>query len=558
MEAISMKINVVARDWYGWNHSIIGKFNIWFNGYILNMDIDLFLSKGLELLENDSSANSEFDDWLRKAQGHFSFIIANHERLIFSVDHVRSIPLFYSINNNEIKVGNYAPDIAKAIDSKDEKYNQQAALEISMSGYTIGRKTLHPEISQLTAGRFLLVRGGKLEESQYYRYSPWKVKKRVKSQLKKELTEISRQVLEDMVKDADGRQLVIPLSAGNDSRFIASGLKELGVRNVYCFSYGISNNFEVKTAQQVASHLGFPWQYIPLSIAIQKRAFSELKFEDFWKFTDTLSNNPVLIDYSAVKLLKESGKISKDAIFINGNSGDFITGGHIPPINLNGSISNIEQLIRSIFNKHYSLWDCLKSEGNVNKIQSELENSIINLIDDYNLTLDDLPEIAESIEWYGRQSKIVTTTQRSYEFHGYEWRLPMWDPIYMDFWEGVERKYKLNQSIYIETLIENNWGGVWKDMKVNNFSIASDKLRLFRNILKLFFVLFGKNAWHRFDKRCFAYFYDVTAATAIVPYNKVFFDKGGYRNRNSWIVKKYLADKGIDPFNQKFSHKYEK
>ncbi|MBR52001.1 MAG: hypothetical protein CMD58_05755 [Gammaproteobacteria bacterium] len=170
-------------------------------------------------------------------------------------------------------------------------------------------------------------------------------------------------------------------------------------------------------------------------------------------------------------------------------------------------------------------------------------------MNNFDLTLNDLPYIAESIEWYGRQSKIVTATQRSYEFHGYEWRLPLWDPIYMNFWEGVERKYKMNQSLYIETLIENNWGGVWKGIKVNNFSIASSKLKILRNIMKLIFVLFGKKAWHHFDKRCFAYFYDVTAATAIVPFDEVFFDKRGYRNRNSWIVKKYLSDKKIDPFS---------
>ncbi len=544
-----IKINIFARKWYGWSYSEIGKFNIWFNGYIFKKNIDSFFNRGLELLSNDETKNSEFDKWLKNTRGHFSIIITDGEKLICSVDHVRSMPLFYSLKSNELNVGNYAPDISNAIRNNHESYNKQAALEISMSGYTIGRKTLHPEISQLCAGEYLLIRNGRLQERQYYRYSPWMERKSTKSKLKEELTSVSRQVLEDIVEHANGRQIVIPLSAGNDSRFIASGMKELGVKDVYCFSYGINNNFEVKTAKKVSEHLEYSWQYIPLSIAIQKREFSESKFKDFWKYTDTLSNSPVLIDYSAVKLLKESGEISKDAIFINGNSGDFITGGHIPPIYLDKCSSSIEELVRSIFSKHFSLWDCLKSESNVSKIQNELKLFVINLMNNFDLTLNDLPYIAESIEWYGRQSKIVTATQRSYEFHGYEWRLPLWDPIYMNFWEGVERKYKMNQSLYIETLIENNWGGVWKGIKVNNFSIASSKLKILRNIMKLIFVLFGKKAWHHFDKRCFAYFYDVTAATAIVPFDEVFFDKRGYRNRNSWIVKKYLSDKKIDPFS---------
>ena len=542
-------INIIVSERFGWKKHQIGEFDIWFNGYILNDEKMSFLNRGAELLHSDLSTNNDFDDWVRSTQGHFSFIISNKKKILCSVDHVRTIPLFYTLSSIEIIVSNHAPNISKIISTNEKKYNKQAALEISMSGYTIGKKTLHPQISQLCAGELLIVRNDKLEVREYYRYSPWRMNKKSKVQLKKELTDVSRKVLEDMVENADGRQFVIPLSAGNDSRFIASGLKELGVKNVFCFSYGLENNFEVKTAEQVATHLGYPWLYVPLSIASQKKTFSEDEFDDFWEFTDTLSNAPVLIDYSAVKFLKESGQISKDAIFVNGNSGDFITGSHIKPEILSNNEHNVDQLIKSVVRKHYSLWYCLKFEDNVVKIQNELEKYISNLMHDNNLTQSNFSDIGENIEWKGRQSKMVTTTQRSYEFHGYEWRLPMWDPIYMNFWEGVEKKYKINQSLYIETLLENNWGGVWDGIAINDFAIASGKLHLFRSFLKLFFIFFGKDAWHKFDKRFFAYFYDDTAATAIVPYSKAMFDICGARDRNSWIVKKYLYEKGISIIN---------
>ena len=121
----------------------------------------------------------------------------------------------------------------------------------------------------------------------------------------------------------------------------------------------------------------------------------------------------------------------------------------------------------------------------------------------------------------------------------------------MDFWERVEKKYKINQSLYIETLLENNWGGVWGDITVNDFSIASNKLRLFRDLIRMFFIFFGRDAWHKFDKKYFNYFIDNTAATAISPYSEVFFNKCGARNRNSWIAKRYLYKKCIDIDNYK-------
>ena len=268
---MARKVSVNVREWYGWRYYQIRGFDIWFNGYILNTDQKSFLNKGVELLDSDSTTDDDFDYWVKGTQGHFSFIFLKETQLLCSVDHVRTMPLFYTLNSRKVVVSNYAPDIGKIIGINRKKYNNQAALEIAMSGYTIGKKTLYPQISQLCAGELLIVRNNKAEVREYYRYSPWKVNRKSKAQLKKELTDVSRQVLEDMVENADGRQFVIPLSAGNDSRFIASGLKELGVKNVFCFSYGLENNFEVKTAGQVAKHLGYSWTHIPLSVEIQKK-----------------------------------------------------------------------------------------------------------------------------------------------------------------------------------------------------------------------------------------------------------------------------------------------
>jgi asparagine synthase (glutamine-hydrolysing) len=552
LKKIDKKITVAMKDFKSNIHYKIGNFNVWFSGYILNNDQISFLNKVAKMLDNDLSTGSDFDCLIRSVQGHFSCIISNKEKLFCCVDRVRTIPIFYALSSTEVIVSNYAPDISTIVGVNKNEYNKQAILEISMSGYTIGKKTLHPQISQLCAGELLIVRDDKVEVREYYRYSPWKVKERNKIHLKKELTEVSRTILEDMVKSADGRQFVVPLSAGNDSRFIVSGLKELGVKDVICFSYGVNNNFEVRTAKDVANHLSYKWLYIPLSLSNQKKYFSDEAFNKYCRFSDTLSNSPILIDYSALNNLSSLGCISNDAIFVNGNSGDFITGGHVLSNKTIGSDCQLDTFLSAFIDKHYSLWNCLQSDDNINNIKNELSSVINKLKSDYSLTDDFLWAIFENIEWAGRQSKFVTATQRNYEFHGYDWRLPLWDSLYMDFWEGVPKEYKLNQSLYIETLRENNWGGVWHNIEVNSFTIASSRIRSFRNFMKLFFVFFGKDAWHKFDRKYFNYFVDNTAATAIVPYSSILFDQCGARNRNSWMVKKYLFEKEININKHKF------
>jgi len=539
-----MKIDVLFKHTHNWHVYNIKSFKVLFCGYILNKEPSVFFDSLIKLLDGKSSNERSFKSILRNIQGHFSLIIFNKNKLFCSVDRIRSVPLFFLIDGDKIKVGNNAPDL---ITSKNT-YNKQALIEISMSSYTIGKKTIYSELSQLCAGEFLVVKFEKISVKSYYTYSPWKVKNASKYSLKKKLTDVSLEVLRNMADNVKDRQIVIPLSAGNDSRFIASGLKKIGVENVVCFSYGLKNNFEIFAAEKIAKKLEFQWVKIPLSIKEQKKLFQEDQFSDFLEYADTLSNSQVLIDYSAVKLLKETGKISNEAIFVNGNSGDFITGGHLPSSDKVFKCNDKDYLINSIIDKHYSLWSCLKTKANISDIKIHLEDNIDKIMSKNNLSLLNIQDIGETLEWMGRQTKMVTTTQRSYEFHGYDWRLPMWDSLFMDFWESVPKEYKINQSLYIETLHENNWGGVWNQIPVNDYRISSNRLNLVRNIAKLCAIFSGKKKWHKFDRKYFSYFYDDTAATAIVPYKDVFFDKCGARDRNSWIVKKYFYDKGIDIF----------
>ena len=59
-------------------------------------------------------------------------------------------------------------------------------------------------------------------------------------------------------------------------------------------------------------------------------------------------------------LLKKSGWIPEDAIFVNGMSGDYLTGSHIPKT-LIGNRTELtderekEQILEALLKKHYSL-----------------------------------------------------------------------------------------------------------------------------------------------------------------------------------------------------------
>ena len=110
----------------------------------------------------------------------------------------------------------------------------QAALEIGMSGHTIGKKTLCSEIYQLQAGQLLLFDNKETIVSQYYFYKPWKIVNSTKLELKK-INHITYKSYEKLSKSCEGKQIAIPLSGGYDSRLIASGLHKIGFKMLFAF-----------------------------------------------------------------------------------------------------------------------------------------------------------------------------------------------------------------------------------------------------------------------------------------------------------------------------------
>jgi len=540
------KYHIVIREGYGWKTYKNNGINVWFCGYQYNSNIEDMLSKISSILFDPTVSSNDILNWINDISGHFAIIVETSTWVVASVDKICSIPLFFS-NNNGIFISNHAPLLKKKCKLGEVDLDDDARLEIAMSGYTIAGKTLYSGLECLESGWCILLNNGYYCKENYYTYSPWIIKYRNKHLLKKDLTNVFINTFSDLKNSANGRQIVIPLSAGNDSRLIVSALKKIGCENVICVSYGRKGNFETPISKSIAEKLGCKWIHLQINIRDKHNFFKSNVYRRYVESFESYSYIPNVQEIYEVSLLKDNHLIDDNAIIVNGNSGDFISGGHIRSISDTANTIQAADKIKwnKFLDKHYSLWGDLKGDGNDFYIISALEKVLSHTIE-----LEDCDmyqySIMEYFEYIGRQSRIVMGQQRTYEYFGYEWRLPLWSNDMLYFWEGVPYKYKVDQRLYVETLCDNNWGNVWLDIKVNDKVINPLILRWLRILLKTLFIPLGKSSWHRFEKNVLEYFMHPSYALSPVSYFRILSDFRGYRNIASW-----LSDKMLESVNAK-------
>jgi asparagine synthase (glutamine-hydrolysing) len=530
---------VLITEEYQWRKISRDSIDIFYKGKFDDVCIDTLFS--LPFKDNDFVTKH-----INSIDVNFSVVISTQNFCIIAVDKIRSTPIVYTKSHDKWYVD---CKISRLINTVGEReIDKYSALSIAMSGYTIGDNTVYKSIKSLIAGQLVILRGPcEIKKIQYYQYLPKSIDCGNISHIEIELKQVTLNILKKTIESLNGRQAVIPLSAGNDSRLIASGFRHLGYENVKCYSYGFED-FESNTSKIIAQKLGYDWKLIRLSIRKEKKFYQSEEFKKYLDFSDVATAIPVVRWLSTVRILKESGWINNDAIFINGNSGDFISGGHINSTLFNRysestleKKNNIEHALQLFLKKHFRLWGRLQNKENSIIISSNLLHECNKLLEyDNNVSIESL---YESLEYSHRQTKYVVSAQRVYEYYGYEWRLPLWDVDYLEFWKKVPVNLKYRQKLYKDMLITENWADVWK-IPINKTNIRPIWIAPLRRAAQFIFLIFGnrKSQWRKFEIAAFEYWMDNGRVTTLFPYSNFLFNSD-IKGVQSLISKKYLNDK---------------
>ena len=489
-------------------------------------------------------------DFCHSLDGHFSAIVELDDYLYLISDKVMSIPLFYAWDGQNWKISDNGGQLARDLGLTVNDINPDGALAIAMAGYTIGTDTLYSQLKVVGSGQVVVLGPKKSEENilTYYKYTPWDVEDKSDKVLQKELRDITLSLLEKMIESVKGRTIIVALSAGLDSRLIVSGLKHLAYENVKCFSYGIPHNHEAIAAKKISAKLGYPWRFVPYHIGEMRKYFCSKFHEDYLIFADSCISVPFEQDLPAVRTLLKDNYIKSKDVLVNGNSGDFISGNHIlnpfHTLSLELDAGERKELVlKNLVFKHFRLWKAVGTLENDKRIKSRLEKEIIGPLDNPHK----VHGIYEYMEMIDRQCKYVISGQRSYDYMGLDWRLPLWDDDYLFFWSKIPLRAKLRQVLYKEMLYNCNWGGVWNE-EVWNFpkNIVPLWVRLIRDVLKVMHVPLGQEAWHNFERRYLDYWISTLRGYSARPYLDIANDSRGHRNAVSFYADSYLTSKGLE------------
>lgn len=524
----------------GWRRLSDSPQTLWLKGHLFGDGERKLMEAGRQGLSALSHAMVDLD-------GCFAVIAETPDGVFAAADRIGSIPVFVA-RDDKTPGGGYlvgGAALPLVVKAGLADIDRDAALTLGLAGFTLGETALIRGIRHLRAGEAVVVRpDGQSEFSYYFAYRPWKASERPRKMLITDLADVLRTVFSKMITSADGRPIMVPLSAGYDSRLIAAALKEFRYPDVRCYAYGIPGNHEAQASRAIAERLGLSWTFVPVTPSSQRDYFNSAAHDQFMRFSETLTALPFNQDYDATRRLIESGYAPPEAIFVNGQSGDYITGNHIPkelwepPLSSDSEVRWM-RLFAAARAKHFNLWDHLATKLNLARIEWQFR---ADLEREGGLPSDPASDWAlyEISEFIHRQSRYVVAGQRCYEHLGAGWRLPLWDRDLISFYESVPLSAKKSQSLYKETLRRVNWGKVW-DLPVNRRSVRPLWLAPLRLAIKAAAAPFGRKTWHQVERRAFAWHMDTVANYAIVPWSRVAADRRGFRNAISWHAEAYLA-----------------
>lgn len=386
------------------------------------------------------NSEKELKAALQTLNGQFSVIINKPEFCAIAIDSTRSFPLFYRISDTKISVSDNANELIQAGD----ELNTNAISQVRTGLFIIGNQTLVNGIYQVKPSTYVIFEKNAAKSDYHTQYVIPQNEIFSNNDHSIELVEKINKSCDRLIKTANGRQIIIPLSGGYDSRLIACLLKKANYTNVICYNVGRRDNPEHKISKLVAESLNFPYYFIDNTSSDFLNNYTESStFKNYYNYSGMLCGPFWMYEYFGVKYLVEEKIIEANAIFVPGHSGDVIAGSQLTKAGINKN-NTIAEIIEKAFANKYSGGD------------TELKNLIGKfMLAQMEKNPDVLPYMFyDEFDYLERLPSYINNSARVYHFFEHEFRLLFWDKELMNFMNSLAFEQKEYKKMYNKVLEE--------------------------------------------------------------------------------------------------------
>lgn len=429
-----MKLHLSERDEWTRTGDTVVSGNAFVDGDYLTED---------ELADRVAQVESEreLSALLSRANGLFSVVHRTEENVFAAVDHIRSWPLYYAVTDDV-----YISDSAEWVHEEGARrgYDPVAATEYLFACFVSGRDTLSRDVKQVQAGELVKLERGStptVDRDRYFVYSPTEDSAGVDAD---ELDELVRASVQRLIKHADGRTILLGLSAGYDSRVIALTLARLGHQNVVAYTTRAASASaqEMTTAESLARDLGFDHlevvgtDYGPLEGTTQMQLVEDIGY---------LSEYPHINKVVLRRNLREAGIEPADTVHVLGHQ-VLGAGTFMPPWVREQETLGKDQLCELIWQLHYNHWETprdpqwreLFESKMLERIPADLYQS-----GDLEATPDALVAF-EQWYWQERIPKFIAC-RREYEYLGFDTWYPLLDRSLFSFFQESSHRDRIGK-----------------------------------------------------------------------------------------------------------------
>jgi len=366
----------------------------------------------------------EFDDQI---SGFYSFIHRIESKVVASVDHIRSIPLYYSTSGDVI-----ADNVREIIGDIDPtNFDPVLEAEYLLTGYVTGKETLSPTVHTIEAGGMLIIdNDASISLKQSVEYYPKKVCENNDTiEAEKNLKQAIVQAVDRLCTVAGGRPICVLLSGGYDSKLVLSELVRQEYDSVVAISFGKPDFYDVTESQKIAERLNIDRKYVEYTEDTWSEWFQSERREEYCKRRHNMDFFPTHWAGPALSELDDRDELPDDAVFASGQTIGSI-GEHMPSQN---EVQTYDELIDYILDNHYTLWD--RDSKLTNQMRDRIDQNCSPLKSNIDVnSASDLIRIYEHWEWKERQSKWMSQDGSLYSYMGYDWWFPLFDKEVMEAW----------------------------------------------------------------------------------------------------------------------------